>query len=326
MDRFDALSTFVAILDSGSLAGAARRLNRSPPAVTRILAALEEQIGARLIERSTRRLAPTEAGRRLADQARRLLAEIEDALRPETDGAALRGTLRVSAPLVFGRLHITPLVSAFLTEHPAVRVDLMLSDRYVDLIEQGLEVALRIGALPDSALVARRVGQVRRVLVASPGYLAAAGTPADPAALLRHAIIFTGGSSAPPEWHFQIGSHERRIALVPRLTVNQVDATLFAARAGHGIARALSYQVADDLTAGRLVRILERYETPPLPVQLVVPGTRHMAARVRRFLDFAAAELATLPVLWPVKAPEPPAASPAATAPPVSLPGDRPAM
>jgi DNA-binding transcriptional LysR family regulator len=297
MDRLDALATFVAILDSGSLAAAARHLRRSPPAVTRILAALEDQLGARLIERTTRRLSPTEAGRRLADNARRLLAEVDEVMRPESEEAALRGTLRISAPLVFGRLHITPLVSAFLAAHPALQVDLSLSDQYIDLIEGAIDVALRIGALPDSSLVSRRLGQVRRVLVASPAYLRANGTPEEPAQLARHAIIFTAGSSASPEWRFLIGSRQRTVALMPRLTVNQVDAALFAAREGHGIARALSYQVADDLADGRLVRLLPVYETPPLSVQLVVPSTRHMTMRTRLFLDFAAARLTSLPVL-----------------------------
>jgi DNA-binding transcriptional LysR family regulator len=297
MDRLDALSTFIAILDAGSLAAASRRLHRSAPAVTRMLAALEDELGTRLIERTTRRLAPTETGRRLADDARRLLAEVEDVMRPEADVTGLRGTLRVSAPLVFGRLHITPLVSTFLGAHPDLRVDLLLSDQYIDLIEHGIDVALRIGALPDSSLVSRRVGQVRRLTVASPSYLDAHGTPGEPRGLGDHAIIVTSGSSGSPEWRFRFGSRERSVALTPRLTVNQVDAALFAARAGHGVARALSYQVDDDIKAGRLVRLLEEFETPPLPVQLIVPSTRLMPVRVRRFLDFAVERLSGLEVL-----------------------------
>jgi DNA-binding transcriptional LysR family regulator len=297
MDRVDALTTFLAILDTGSLAAASRRLGRSPPAVTRVLSALEDTLNVRLIERTTRHLAPTEAGRRLAGRARVLLADLDEALQPETDTADLRGTLRVSAPQVFGRLHITPTVSAFLAEHPALRVELVLLDQYVDLIEARIDVALRIGTLPDSSLVSRRLGQVRRVLVASPDYLATHGTPEQPSELTHHSIIYTRGSSAAPEWRLRIGGHERTLPLMPRFSVNQVDAALFAARAGQGIARALSYQVADDLDAGRLVRLLVAFETPPLPVQLVTPSVRHMAPHVRRFLEFAVARLGALPAL-----------------------------
>jgi DNA-binding transcriptional LysR family regulator len=297
MDRMDALATFVAILDTGSLAAAGRRLGRSPPAVSRDLAALEDTIGARLIERTTRRLAPTEAGQRLAARARDLLAELDAALQPEADAATLRGTLRVAAPQVFGRLHMTPLVSGFLAEHPALRVGLALSDQYVDLVEAGIDVALRIGALPDSSLVTRRLGMVRRVLVASPAYLDLRGTPVQPGDLSGHAVIFTRGSSAAAEWRFRVAGRDRAVPIVPRLTVNQVDAALFAARAGHGIARPLSYQVADDLDAGRLVRLLAAFEPPPLPVQLALPSARHMAPAVRAFVDFAVARLGSLAVL-----------------------------
>jgi DNA-binding transcriptional LysR family regulator len=298
MDRLDALATFVAILDGGSLAAAARRLGRSPSAVTRTLTELEDRLAVRLIERTTRRLAPTEAGRRLASDARRLLAEVDEAMQPDSEAAGgLRGTLRISAPQVFGRLHMMPLVSAFMAEHPGLQMDVLLSDQYLDLVEAGIDIALRIGALPDSSLVTRRVGRVYRLLVASPAYLASFGTPAAPNELSRHAIIFTRGSSALAEWRLRSGGRERLVPLVPRLTVNQVDAALFAAREGVGIARALSYQVAGDLAAGRLVRLLEAYETPPLPVQLVVPTTQHMPLRVRRFLDVAAARLAALEVL-----------------------------
>ena len=298
MDRLDELAIFVTIVETGSLAAAGRRLRRSPPAVTRSLASLEERLGTRLIERTTRRLSPTEAGRELAQRARELLAQFEDAMRAGAErGVSLRGTLLVSAPNVFGRMHVMPLVSSFLDAHPALRVELILSDRYLDLVEEGLDVAVRIGHLSNSGLIARRVGHVRQVVVAAPSYLAERDTPDDPAELPAHSIIFTSGRATPMEWRFRDGARERVVRLTPRLIVNQVDAALSAARDGRGIASALSYQVAADLVAGRLVRLLASFERPPMPVQLVVASTRHMPARVRAFLDYAAAGLTKLDVL-----------------------------
>ena len=298
MDRLDELTVLVAVLDAGSLAAASRRLRRSPPSVTRALAALEDRVGARLVERTTRRLTATEAGRTLAGQARAVLAGYAEAVRDASE-APLRGTVRVTAPVVFGRRHVTPLVIAFLDAHPAVAVDLMLADRNLDLIEEGLDAAVRIGPLADSSLVARRVGEVRRVLVASPGYLAAHGTPRTPGDLARHDTIVSSSRPVPVEWRFKEGARGRVVRLAPRLLVNEVEAALVGARIGRGIAMALSYQVADDLAAGLLVRLLPDHEPPPLPVQLVRPGGRHMTPRVRAFLDHAVWHLGTLEAIRP---------------------------
>lgn len=295
MDRLDELAIFLAILDEGSLAAAGRKLRRSPPAVTRALTALEDRVGARLLERTTRRSRPTEAGRRLGEQARAVLAGYGEAVR-EAAAAPVRGLLRITAPLVFGRRHITPIVASFLDANPGVRVELVLSDRYLPMIEDGLDVALRIGALADASAIARKVGEVRRVVVASPSYLAAHPAPRTPAALARHAIIHTNvpGRSGAVAWRFARGQPVR---LVPRLLVNEIDAMLFAVRAGRGIGRALSYQVADDLATNALVRLLPDHEPAPLPVQLVVPSARHLAAKTRSFVDHAARALAALDVL-----------------------------
>lgn len=298
MDRLDELTVFVAVLDAGSLAAAGRRLRRSAPAVTRALAALEERVGTRLVERTTRRLAPTEAGRRLAEQAKAVLAGYADTVR-DTSEAPLRGTVRVTAPVAFGRRHMMPLVAGFLDVHPAVRVELVLADRNLDL-EEGLDAAVRIGRLADSSLVARRVGEVRRVLVASPNYLAARGTPRTPPDLAGHDAIFSsGGRPTPVEWRFREGARGRVVRLAPRLLVNEVEAALIAARMGRGIAMALSYQVADDLAAGILVRLLPTHEQPPLPVQLVaLGGGRHLVSgSVRAFLDHAVRSLGALEVI-----------------------------
>ena len=296
MDRLDELTLLVAVIDAGGLAAAGRKLRRSPAAMTRALAALEERMGARLIERTTRRLAPTQAGRDLAERARRLLADYETALRaPAPD--AVRGLLRITGPTVFGGRHLTPIVADFLAEHPSVQADLTLHDRNLDLIEGELHVALRIGPLADSSLLVRKLGEVRRVVVAAPDYLAARGTPLAPGDLAEHDLILTTVVSTTPEWRFEKQGKARAVRLEPRLRVNNVEASLSAMLAGHGIGRALSYQVADDLAAGRLVRLLPDFEPQPLPVQLVTVGGRFMPPLVRAFLDFAGPRLERLEVL-----------------------------
>lgn len=293
MDRLDELAIFVAILDEGSLAAAGRKLRRSPPAVTRALAVLEDRVGARLLERTTRRSRPTEAGKRLADHARQVLTGYGEAVR-EVAAAPVRGVLRVTAPLVFGRRHVMPIVASFLDAYPGLRVELVLHDKNLSLIDEGLDVALRIGQLADSSLVVRRVGEVRRVLVASPSYLAGRAPLRAPSDLTRHDVIFTASRPGPLEWRFGGSPRDHVVRLVPRLIVNEVDATLFAVRAGQGIGRALSYQVADDLASSTLVRLLPELEPPPLPVQLVVPSARHLSPKARSFVDHAARALATL--------------------------------
>jgi DNA-binding transcriptional LysR family regulator len=296
MDRLDELAIFAAIIETGSLAAASRRLRRSPPAVTRALASLEERAGVRLVERTTRRLAATEAGRELAQEARRLVGDYESALARPAE-APVKGLLRVTAPVVFGRRHVTPIVASFLDRYPGMEVDLVLHDRNLDLIDEDLHVAVRIGPLADSSLVVRRVGAVKRVLVASPAYLKAHGVPTKPADLVRHEVIFGLPQRAADEWRFGPGENGPTVRLVPRLRVNDVSAMLHAVRAGRGMGRPLSYQVAGDLAEGRLMRLLTAFEPPALPVQLVVPGGRHMAPRVRAFLDHAAEAFARLDVI-----------------------------
>jgi DNA-binding transcriptional LysR family regulator len=295
MDRLDELAVLVTIVDEGSLASAARRLRRSPPAITRVLAALEQRAGARLLERTTRHLAPTEAGRALAARARALLADYSGAL-SDLASAPIRGLIRVAAPMQFGRLHMSGIVSTFLDVYPDTRVELLLNDRNVDLIDEGVDVALRIGTLPDSGLMARTVGSVSWTVVASLHYLQKRGTPARPAALAQHDMILGTTQERPSEWRF--GPRERGavVRFTPRLSVNDVESQLIAARAGRGLARLLSYQVASDLGAGTLVRVLEAYEPDALPVQLVTPSPR-IAPKVRAFLDTASGVLERLDVI-----------------------------
>ena len=298
MDRLDEFEILLAIIDAGSLAAAGRKLRRSPPVITRALTALEERLGTRLLERTTRQLAPTEAGKRLAEQARRLLADYDTAVR-EDAAAPLRGLLRVTAPTVFGRRHVVPLVNAYLDLYPSMQVELILNDRNLDLIDEGIDIAIRIGALADTGMIARKVGEVRRILVASPDYLARHGTPGSIDDLAQHEIIFGSSFTKLHEWRFRQGGRERLLHLTPRLSVNDVESVLMAVGAGRGIARLLSYQPAKELAAGTLVRLLAEFEPQAIPVQVVVASKRHMAPKLRVFLDHAVQSLEQLSVIRP---------------------------
>lgn len=295
MDRLDELTIFVRIVEEGSLARAARRLRRSPPSVTRGLAALEARVGLRLIERTTRRLAPSEAGRALYDRARMLVADYGAATSPAV-GGPIHGVLRITAPVQFGRRHIAPLVGRFLDAHEGIEVELLLNDRNIDLIEEGIDIALRIGPLADSSLSAIAVGHVRRQWVASPSYLKRRGTPRNPGDLAHHEAVL-GTLRGNNEWRFAGGRRGAGPRLNGRLRVDDVETRLRAARDGRGIAQLLSYQVADDLAAGRLVRLLREWERAPLPVHLLTKGRTYRAAKIDAFLDFAAKRLRALPVL-----------------------------
>lgn len=294
MDSLEDLSLYLAIVDGRSLAAAGRRTGRSSPAVTRRLNELERRLGVRLVERNTRRLAMTDAGRRLADHARRLLVDFDHAMRDAAgEGAAPRGHLRISAPLLFGRRHLTPIVNAYLAGYPDVSVELSLEDRPVDLIEEGIDVALRIAPLDDSSLVARRIGMVRRIVVASPAYLARHGMPATPDDIDAHQVTLFANHANSADWRFA----DRTVRVRARFQVNRAEAAIAAARDGHGLLMVLSYQVAAELTHGSLIRLLQPFERPPIPVQLVVPTARLMPPRVRTFLDFAVPRLSALDVL-----------------------------
>jgi len=299
MDRLDELLILTTILDTGSLAGAARQLRRSPPAVTRSLAALEERVGAILVQRTTRRLTPTQAGQRLATRARELLADYEQAVVgvKESKYAPLDGLLRITAPSVFGRLHIAPIVSRFLNSHPGARVELALSNRNLNLVQEGFDVAVRIGQLSESGLIARRVGKVYAVHAASPDYIARRGRPRTPRDLVKHDIVFVSQPRALVNWRFRVSGRQRVVRLNPRFMVSDVDTALCVARAGGGIVRCLSYQVGSDFTSGTLVRLLREFETPAIPVHLDAPTARRMPRVLRAFLDIAAPTLAALPIL-----------------------------
>ena len=286
MDRIEAMQTFVTVADLQGFAPAARKLGLSPPAVTRLIAALEERLGTRLLQRTTRKVALTDAGARYLERARRILADIEEAeLAAESERTRPTGRLVVSAPVGFGRLHVSAVMSAYLKRYPDVSGELRLEDRMVNLVEDGVDLAVRIGHLPDSSLVARQVGEMRRIVVASPGYLKSRGEPKTPEALKAHQIIQFGGSALTADWRFARGGEELRMTIAPRFTSNVADAAIQYAIEGGGVTRVLAYQAADAIRRGRLKVVLERFELPALPVQIVYPTSRLLSAKVRAFID-----------------------------------------
>jgi len=286
MDRIDAMQAFVAVADLQGFAPAARKLGLSPSALTRLVAALEDRLGARLLQRTTRQVTLTDAGARYLDRARRILADVEEA-EAAAEGERTRpsGRLVVSAPVGFGRLHVSPVMSAYLKRHGEVAVELRLEDRVINLVEDGVDLAVRIGHLPDSSLVARQVGDMPRIVVASPDYLARRGEPNTPAAIAAHETIQFGATAAPPDWRFVEDGREVRVASTPRFTTNSSDAAIQYAEAGGGLTRVMFYQAAAALKAGRLKIVLAKFEEPPLPIHLVYPTSRLLSAKVRAFVD-----------------------------------------
>ena len=286
MDRIDAMQAFVAVADLQGFAPAARKLGLSPSGVTRLIAALEDHLGARLLQRTTRSVTLTDVGTRYLERIRRILADVE-----ETEGSVQdertrpSGRLVVSAPVGFGRLHVSPVMSAYLTRYPEVSGELRLSDRMINLVEEGVDLAVRIGHLPDSTLVARHVGEMRRIVVASDGYLKQRGEPKTPEAIASHLTIQFGALVASPEWHFVQDGREVRVACTPRFTTNSADAAIQYAEQGGGLTRVLAYQAADAIKGGRLRVVLAQFEQPPLPIHIVYPTSRLLSAKVRAFID-----------------------------------------
>ena len=292
MDRFREIEVFVAVNDAGSFAKAGQRLRMSPPAVTRAISALEDRLGARLFQRTTRRLAITDVGARFLESARRVLDDLGAAEREALGATATpRGHLTVTASVTLGRSLLAPVARQFLGEYPEVTLSVLLLDRVTNLIEEGIDLAVRIGALADSTMVARKLGSVRRLLVASPDYLARHGTPVVPADLTRHAMIAFTGLMPNREWRFLDGRSGKAVSFMPRLEINDAVSAIAAAEAGEGITVALSYMGADKIRQGRLVPVLEDVTPPPVPVHLVFPQARLQSPKLRAFVDFAAPRL-----------------------------------
>ena len=286
MDRFHLMSVFVAVAEEESFAAGARRLGLSPPAVTRAVATLEEHLGIKLLTRTTRLVRATDAGLRYLESARRILVEV-DAADEDAAGvhAAPRGQLAVTAPVLFGSMFVMPGIVDYLERYPDVSVSALFLDRVVNLLEEGMDVGVRIGALPDSTMRAIPVGHVRRVVCAAPEYLKRHGKLKQPFQLARHTIIAASPVSPTIEWRFGDGRKGVSVKVQPRLTVTSNEAAIQAALRGFGVTRLMSYQIATHWAAGRLQRVLADCEPPPLPIHVLHREARHASAKVRSFVD-----------------------------------------
>lgn len=298
MDQVHLMNVFVAVGEEEGFAAAARRLDLSPAAVTRAIAALEEQLGVKLLLRTTRNVRLTEAGNRYLDDTRNILASIAEANQAAAGvNAAPKGNLSVTSSVLFGKSFIMPCIIRFLAQYPEVEVSAYFLDRIVNLVDEGMDVAVRIGHLPDSSLKALRVGQVRRLLCASPAYLERHGIPRHPSDLLRHTVIAASGVSPRVEWKFGSVDNPTLVRMRPRLTVTSNDAAIDAAVAGLGICRLLSYQVASQLEAGELKIVLADYEEAPWPVHVLHRESKFGSAKIRNFIDLLADYLRSHPHL-----------------------------
>lgn len=290
MDRLHAMTAFVRVADVGGFARAARELNLSAAAITRAVSALEDAIGVPLFVRTTRSIRLTQAGERYLEDCRRILAEIEEA---EASAAGLfaapSGALTVSASALFGKIYVLPILQAFLDAHPQVTARALFLDRVTHLIDEGIDVAVRIGALQDSGLTAIRVGEVRHVVCGAPAYFERNGIPGSPADLAAHRIIATSAAWATVTWRF--GTAGTPVTIVPTLTCNTNDAAIAAAVAGWGLTRVLNYQVAEALATGALRTVLSEAEPTPYPIHVIHAEGRRTSAKVRAFVDFAVERL-----------------------------------
>lgn len=294
MDRIDAMKVFVAALDEGSLAGAARRLRRSPAAVSRAIAFLEAHVGVELLHRTTRSLRLSEAGKRYAEACRRVLTDLEEAdILAAGERSAPRGLLTVTAPVAAGEAILQPIVDDFMDEFPAVDIRLYLFDRPVNLIDEGIDLALRIAHLSDSSFVATKVGEVRRVVAAAPRYLALNPTIEHPADLARHQIVAMTHFGI-DSWSFppsRGSSVPRTVHFTPRLIVNSIKGAVRAAVRGRGVTRMFSYHIAEEIRDGSLQILLAGDEHEPIPVHVLAPHGRMQVPKVRAFVDFAVPRL-----------------------------------
>jgi len=304
MDQLLRMKVFVAVAETQGFSAAARRLELSAPAVTRAVASLEDSLGVKLLQRTTRIVRTTEAGLRYLEDARKILEDVQAATEAAQGiNAEPRGHLSVTAPVLFGRKFVMPGISEYLHRYPGTQIDAVFLDRVVNMLEEGLDVGVRIGALPDSTMKARKVGRVRLVVVGSPDYLREHGIVQTPEALHDHTLIVSRAGNMSQDWRFMFKDKkqgkearsesvrgkeqrkERTVRVEPRLTVTTNDAAVEAAKQGLGLTRILSYQVADELAAGQLKIVLENFEMPSLPVHIVHREGRLASAKVRAFID-----------------------------------------
>ncbi|MDT4845781.1 HTH-type transcriptional regulator DmlR [compost metagenome] len=288
----------LAVAEAESFAGGAKLMGMSPPSVTRVIAGLEQRLGTLLLARSTRSLRLTEAGQRYVEDCRRILLDLEEA-EELAAGSSIRprGNLTVTAPVMFGELFLIPLITAYLAEHPEVAVNALLVDRLVNIIDEGVDVAVRIGQLPETGLQALKVGQIRPVICAAPAYLDQVGRPRHPEDLREAPVVMSSASSLLTDWQFAGPDGALTLRPQPRLLVSSNQAAINAARLGWGYTRVLSYQVAESVAKGELEIVLEAFGTTPLPVHILHQGGRRVPAKVRTFVDFCAAHFLADPAL-----------------------------
>ncbi|HKU38493.1 MAG TPA: LysR substrate-binding domain-containing protein [Polyangiales bacterium] len=292
MDRLEAMQVFVSVAEQQSFISAARRHSLSAARVTRAVAALEKRLGARLLHRTTRAVRLTDVGASYLAQCKRILSEIDAAeVSAAKSHRELSGPISITAPRLFGRLHVSPIITGFMKRHPRVTLRALFADQVLDFFEQNLDVAIRIAQLPDSNLRAVRVGSVRRVVCASPEYLRTHGTPRHPREVTQHSVIGFSGQAEPEAWTFAIDGRHERVVTRPRLIVNTADLAVAAALAGQGLTKVLSYQVARQVEQRKLRIVLAEYELPAVPVHVVHMEVREPSARVRAFVDYAVSQL-----------------------------------
>lgn len=286
MDRFYLMSVFVAVAEAESFAKAGRKLGLSPPAVTRGISALEEKLGVRLLTRTTRIVRLTEAGARYLEDSRRIMTELDEADESAAGiSATPRGQLHVTAPVLFGKMFIIPTMLEYLDRHPMVNVNALFLDRVVNLVEEGIDIAIRIGELPDSSLRAAKVGTVRQVVVAAPRYFRRYGIPLHPSDLKSHRIVAATGISASHDWKFYANGKPMSVRVTPRMTVTSNESAIEAVQAGWGLTRLLSYQVAPYLKHSKLKTVLNEFTPAALPIHVVHLDGRRPTAKVRAFVD-----------------------------------------
>jgi DNA-binding transcriptional LysR family regulator len=288
MDRFHLINVFVAVVDTNGFSGAARKLGMSPTAMTRAVNELESHLGLRLLTRNTRTVRVTDAGERYVQDCRRILADMLEADESVSGmHASVRGRLAVTAPALFGGKYVAPVVTEYLQRYPEVSASCLFLDRLVNMVDEGVDVAIRIGELADSSMQAVRVGMVRRMICASPEYLASAGTPRSPQDLQSHTVVSASSVTPNPEWKLLRQGETITVRLHARMITSTNDSAVTAALGGFGLTRLLSYQVADHLQSGRLQAVLSDFEPAPLPIHVVHHEGRQVPKRVRAFLDMA---------------------------------------
>lgn len=292
------MKVLLAVAEAQSFAGCAKQMGMSPPSVTRVIAGLEKRLGTLLLTRSTRSLRLTEAGRRYVEDCKRILLDLDEA-EELAAGSSLRarGNLTVTAPVMFGELHLIPLITEYLSDHPQVTINALLVDRLVNMVDEGVDVAIRIGHLPETGLQAIKVGHIRPVICASPAFLERFGRPQTPADIMDAPIVMSSTSSLFTDWQFTLGANTVTLTPEPRLIVSSNQAAINAALCGWGLTRVLSYQVADRVAKGELELILDTYEAIALPIHVLYQGGGRVHAKVHTFVDFCASRFQQSPGL-----------------------------